>query len=136
MNCMVFNKIKMTLTEDFMDTLIEDTEHKRIIVVNNLFICNMAINGNWFFEQALRQPDGILPMESDLFPNLEVRCVFCTRDFVITDVVNGLSIVVNQNMFIDYYNHILCNIRKKENIENTNFVRKENLNNFNNKGEN
>jgi len=130
MNGILFdNRVKFTLSDDYMNTTIEDvsigsTTYGNKIFLNNLAICGIAEKGEEFCRDFTKtQPDLMLPVSAPIF-NLHARFY---DDFTIVIIQNGKEIKCNYEMFVKYYNDILCKIIKNEGLANDLDFEKKNL---------
>lgn len=113
------NQVKFQLSDDFMDTIIEDTNilsnnYGNKIILNNYAICSIAEQGKLFCEEYTKtQPDGMLPIEAPIF---NLHAIFFS-DYNIS-LRQGENIIrTHYDMFVRYYNEILCNIILKEKLD-------------------
>ena len=115
------NGIKFSLTDDAMETIIDDTINKKAICVNNLCICSIYEKGKWFAEQSLKQPDKMFPVKADLFK----ICLDCYNDGSMIIYRNDCKINIHYNMVKFYYERVLCNVILKEKFKDgTDFYKK------------
>ena len=126
--------ITFTLTDNFMDTIIEEKENGKsngIIILNNLAMVSLAERSPEFCKiMAVQQPDHKLPLKADIF-NLKADFY---PDMRIVLYQNNYRILTVYDMFKKYYEEILCNIMVNENISNPNEFEKNNIDDLKKQG--
>lgn len=114
MRNMKFNNIVLSLTDDNMDTLIEDKSKEGLaIAVNNLFIASLYERGEEFCNHAKTIPGGILPLYADV---LKAGCDF-HKDGTMVVKQNGRTIPLKMYMIKNYFEGILLKIQLDEGLD-------------------
>jgi hypothetical protein len=124
LNVKFSNNITFFLTDDAMETMIEDKSNPNkteYVTINNLGICSLYERGKEFCFTYAPKNNGVIFLEAELF---DIKCAFYKNgDINIAQISKHGHVAINYNMIAYYYNNIICNIMLKEKMDNgTEFI--------------